>query len=123
MRAIVGGGYRCRESQYGAAAQGQEGSVREQILHCQSIGYVCAHPEILFGAADRPHIAAGYLAYSYLSPTGWARTVAVPRRDCIRPNQPDDLVRRIAQAYRVLDQIYAPPACRLKTRPPEDPVS
>ncbi len=74
------------------------------LLDRYGIGYVCRHPTILFtqpdtmarGLASRVSAGHGYLAYK--STYGYVGV----------PDKPEESIDRMAEAYRILDQIFSP---------------
>jgi len=59
-----------------------------------SLGYICRHPEILFGnCASQNYLDLGYRVSNMM-----------PQNH----EQHDNLTTRVLEAYRILDELYAP---------------
>ena len=81
----------------------------EMMLDRYGIRYVCQHPEILFSESVMPASEparpayGGYLDLDYVAPD-----VPVRRHDIRQTGTADDMLSRAAEAYRLLNEIYAP---------------
>ena len=87
-----------------------------RLLDRYGVSYICKHPTILFAQpyttarslANR--ISRGYELFVYKSPHGYVGV----------PDDPEEFIDRVAEAYRILDHIYAPwikaPASEQKPR-------
>ena len=101
----------------GPAAPGKESlagdatrALAERMLDRYGIGYVCAHPQILF----RNGYLLPPLSEQYAHVRGLARPAYGASNapgfggPAFQPPGPDDLVNRLDEAYEILRQVYAP---------------
>ena len=86
-------------------------NVRDLERH--GLAYICEHPEILFSkanAAEKDPAHSGYrsdAAVGYHSAGHDNRTI-----DGVTPEAADGLLLRVSEAYRILNDIYAPYSTR-----------
>ena len=83
----------------------------EHMLRCYGAGYVCQHPELLFGrlpAVGPVHRVDPMHRHAPYDPTSFYTRLG--QQDATD----DDLLMRIIRAYQILDEMYAP--CRTSTR-------
>jgi len=82
-------------------------TLAEQMLDRYGIGYVCAHPEILFRDGCRlPPLSEQYAHVQGIARPAYGapKTAAVAHQ----PPGPGDLVNRLDEAYEILREVYAP---------------
>ena len=81
----------------------------EMMLEHYGIAYVCQHPEILFDGAVAfarspvPHNRMDYLSLGYATIEDRIRYCSITRQSRF-----DDATERMFQAYRILNELYAP---------------
>ena len=73
--------------------------IASEMLDRYGLGYICMHPEILFPDPCRP---AGDIASRMYSSSKYAN-----QQGPDVPYEPDTLLERMAESYRVLDQIFS----------------
>lgn len=101
--------YPRQPSRHGPAQPGYQSALDELMLDRYGIGYVCQHPEILFLGSEVPR-GDSLRPFRSCSP-GAADGTPGTRTGNGRPlvnGKPQDLPDRINQAYRILNEIYAP---------------
>ena len=91
------GGYRCGNG------------LSETMLDRYGIHYVCQHPEILFSGPTLPASEPARRGYGcYLDLDYVMASAAIRGHDMRRNGKADGLLIRAAEAYRILNEIYAP---------------
>ena len=92
---------------HASAADSDAYARAEHVLRCYGIGYVCQHPELLFGRLpaaapgnriDPTHRQAPYDSSSIYTRPGSGH----------HDTGNDDLLMRIVAGYQMLDEIYSP---------------
>lgn len=103
-------GHQHKPSSYGPADDTYLHRLHEQMLNRYGIGYVCEHPEILFGKAVALHADPDQRGYGVPQAAEYIATS--PGREgphSVYEDAGDALVDRMNQALHILNEIYAPP--------------
>ena len=75
-------------------------TVAFMMLDRYGLGYICQHPKILFADPRRP---TGDIASRM-----YGRGEYANRQEANVPYEPETLLDRMAEAYRILDRIFSP---------------
>ena len=80
-----------------------------QDLDRYGLAYICEHPEILFSKANGTENNPAHSVYGSNAAAGYDSAGHDNRTlDGALPEAADDLLMRVSEAYRILNDIYAP---------------
>ena len=88
-----------------------------QDLERHGLAYICEHPEILFSKADAAESSPAHEVYRGNAAAGYDAVGPDNRTfDGVTPEVADGLLLRVSEAYRILNDIYAPYSARATER-------